>query len=68
VPGRGSDEFVEQVLQVLLPTTGVGRGFASLEHVGFQVLEAGLARLDLRADARVPGGVLLLQDVGNRTA
>src|SRR4051812_28314823 len=54
---------IEDVLQHLLPARDVGGRVALFEHVAFQILEAGLALLDLLADARIPGGVALLDEV-----
>ena len=53
-PAPGSDKLVDQVFEHFLAAAGVACGFALFQHVGFEFVEAGLARLDLRADARVP--------------
>ena len=58
-----SDELVDEIFEELLPAAGVGGGFALLEHVSFQFFEAGLAGFDLRADAGVPRGVTLFDEL-----
>ena len=48
------NEFIDEVFQKFLAAADAGIRLAFLEHVGFKVLEAGLARLNLRADAGIP--------------
>src|SRR5207244_468399 len=56
-------EFVDQVFQIFLAPTLVRRGFALLEHVGFQFFEPDFAFLDLFPDPRIPGAVTLANEV-----
>src|SRR5947207_3022684 len=57
------DVTIEDVLQHLLPARDVLLRVALLEHVLLEVLERRLALLDPRADAAVPAGVALLDEV-----
>jgi len=52
--GGSSDEFVDEVLQEFLAAADIAGHFALLEHVGFEVGEIALARLDFRANAGIP--------------
>src|ERR1019366_4312936 len=54
---------VDEVFEEFLTTADVRGNFTFLENVRFNLLEAGLARLDLRAEARIPRRVTLLQKV-----
>src|ERR1035441_235964 len=54
------DKLVDEIFQEFLPAADVRVGLALLEHVSFEFLEAGLARLDLRADAGIPRSVAVL--------
>ena len=47
----GSDEFVDEVFEEFLAAADVGRRFALLEHVSFQLGRSGLAGFDPGANA-----------------
>src|SRR3954470_23094684 len=59
----GLNELVDQVLEELLPAALAGRGFALLEHDLLQRREAFLASFDPGAEAAVPGGITLLDEI-----
>src|SRR5258706_9902850 len=62
-----SNELVDQVFQEFLPPAGVRRDVTLLEHVSFEVFEAGFAGFDLRADATVPRAVALPHELSEPT-
>ena len=49
--GEGSDEFVYEVLQKLLPAADILRHVALLQNIGLDFLQRGLTGFDLRANA-----------------
>src|SRR5262249_43506137 len=65
LPSRRFDVPVQDALEHLLPPRDVLLRVALLQHVPLQLLEAGFARLDLGADAAVPGGVAPLDEVAH---
>jgi hypothetical protein len=58
-----SNKLVDEVFEKFLAAADIGGRFALLEHVGFQIFEAGLARFNLRADAGIPLPVTLFNKI-----
>src|ERR1044071_3734257 len=57
---------VQHVFEQFLTTGDVRGHFTLLEHVGLEFFELRLAAFDVRADAAVPRGVALLDEVAER--
>src|SRR5215471_15109397 len=57
------DKFVNQILEEFLAAAAVRGDVALLEHIGFEVFEAGLVGFDLRPYAAVPSAVALLDEL-----